>query len=118
MIIEIILASVIGILCGVFTGLMPGIHINLVASFLILSLNKFDFLPALSLTAFIVSMSITHTFLDFIPAIFLGAPEEDTFLSILPGHELVQEGKGYVAVILTLYELYYSSLQFSSISYL
>ncbi len=48
-------------------------------------------------------MSITHTFLDFIPSIFLGAPEEDTFLSILPGHELLQEGHGYKAVVLTLY---------------
>ena len=47
-------------------------------------------------------MAITHTFLDTIPAIFLGAPEADTALSILPGHKLLSEGRGYHAVILTL----------------
>jgi putative membrane protein len=48
-------------------------------------------------------MSITHTFLDFIPSIFLGAPEEDNFLSILPGHRMLIDGRGYEAVVITLY---------------
>jgi putative membrane protein len=48
-------------------------------------------------------MTISHTFLDFIPSIFLGAPDEDSVLAILPGHELLLNGKGYEAVILTLY---------------
>jgi putative membrane protein len=48
-------------------------------------------------------MSITHTFTDFITSIFLGAPEEDSFLSILPGHQLLLEGKGHEAYVLTLY---------------
>ena len=47
-------------------------------------------------------MSITNTFLDSIPSIFLGAPEPSTSLSILPGHKLLMEGKGFEAVILTL----------------
>lgn len=49
-------------------------------------------------------MSITHTFVDFIPSIFLGAPDDaDTGLSTLPGHELLKEGKGYEAVMLSNY---------------
>jgi putative membrane protein len=48
-------------------------------------------------------MSITHTFIDFIPSIFLGAPDEDTFLSVLPGHKLFLSGLGLQAAYLTLY---------------
>jgi putative membrane protein len=48
-------------------------------------------------------MSICHTFIDFIPSIFLGAPDEDSVLSVLPGHEMLIKGEGYEAVILTLY---------------
>jgi putative membrane protein len=47
-------------------------------------------------------MSITHSFLDFIPSVFLGAPDSDTALSILPGHKLLLEGKAYEAVKLTV----------------
>ncbi len=99
----LLVALVLGILAGTFTGLAPGIHINLIAALLIASLTKFSSIPLIALAVFIVSMSITHTFIDFIPSIFLGAPEEDTFLSILPGHEMFLQGQGYQAVILTLY---------------
>ena len=47
-------------------------------------------------------MAITHTFTDFLPSIFLGAPDEDTALSTLPGHRFLLKGKGYGAVRLTL----------------
>ena len=82
-----ILAFFIGILAGIFTGLFPGIHVNLVSVFLIsISPSLLKYTSPISLAIFIVSMSITHSFLDFIPSIFLGAPDEDSFLSILPGH--------------------------------
>lgn len=48
-------------------------------------------------------MSITHTFLDFIPSIILGCPDTDTELGILPGQKLLQKGKGYEAILLTTY---------------
>jgi len=102
MLLEIIIAVLLGCLAGTITGLAPGIHINLVSAFLVFSLDKFQSFPPISLASFIVAMSITHTFIDFIPSIFLGAPEEDSFLSILPGHQLLLEGKGYEAFILTL----------------
>jgi len=96
----IFLALILGIFSGVLTGLIPGIHVNLVSVFLLSS--PLTFISPLSALIFIVSMSITHTFLDFIPSIFLGAPDEDTALSILPGHEFLNRGKGYQAVIYTL----------------
>jgi len=102
MIFELIIALLIGVIAGSITGLLPGIHINLVAVFL-LSAAIFLPFPPIILAVFIVSMSITHTFIDFIPSIFLGAPDEDTSLSVLPGHQFLLQGKGYEAVIYTLY---------------
>ena len=104
MLIQIILALSIGVLFGTFTGLIPGIHINLIVVFLI-SLSS-TFLLSISpiyLLVFIVAMAITHTFIDFIPSIFLGCPDTDTELSILPGHELLKQGNGHEAVLLSVY---------------
>jgi len=101
MLIEITFAIIIGILAGTLTGLTPGIHINLIGALL---LSTF-LLPinSLYLIIFIISMSITHTFIDFIPSIILGCPDTDTELGILPGHKLLQNRKGYEAIILTTY---------------
>jgi len=106
MLIELILALVVGVTIGIFTGLMPGIHINLIGSMLIGVIPTSPFflsINSLYFVVFIVAMAITHTFIDFIPSIFLGCPDTDTELSILPGHKLLKEGKGYEAVMLTAY---------------
>ncbi|RLG16247.1 hypothetical protein DRN69_01340, partial [Candidatus Pacearchaeota archaeon] len=104
MLIEIILALLLGCIIGTFTGLTPGIHINLIGIFLVsLSVSAFSSLNQIYLVTFIVAMAITHTFVDFIPSIFLGCPDTDTELSILPGHELLKKGHGYKAIILTAY---------------
>ncbi len=105
MLLEIFIALLLGIVFGTVTGLFPGIHINLVAAGLVAISTGgyfagFDFIV---LASFIVSMAVTHTFIDFIPSIFLGAPEEDSFLAVLPGHQLLKEGRGYEAVVMTLY---------------
>ncbi len=103
MLFELLIALVLGILAGTITGIAPGIHVNLISAFLIASLPSLSFIQPLVLVIFIVAMAITHTFIDFIPSIYLGAPEEDTFLAVLPGHELLKQGKGHEAVVLTLY---------------
>jgi len=103
MLVEIVLALLLGLIAGTLTGLSPGIHINLVAAFLTASIGYFSGIPLIVLAVFIVAMSITHTFLDFIPSIFLGAPEEDSFLSVLPGHQLLKEGRGHEAFVITIY---------------
>ena len=99
MLIELVLALMMGIIAGTFTGLTPGIHINLIAA-IILSLT--GVFPPTAFLIFIVAMSVTHTFLDFIPSIFLGAPDEDTALGVLPGHEFLLKGQGHEAVLLTV----------------
>lgn len=104
MLIELILALALGIMIGTATGLAPGIHINLVSAILLsISPTLLLITSPLTLIIFIIALAITHTIVDFIPSILLGAPNEDTALSILPGHQLLLEGKGYFAIIYSLY---------------
>ena len=103
MFLEILLATVIGILFGTFTGLIPGVHVNLIAVTMVsLSAMLIQYTSPLLLAVIIVAMAITHTFLSTIPSIFLGAPDSENVLSILPGHKLLLEGHGYEAVMLTI----------------
>lgn len=103
MLTQILIAILIGVSFGVFTGLTPGIHINLI-SIILLSLSGYllGFTTPVVLCVFIIAMSVTHTFLDTIPSVFLGAPDAETALSVLPGHKLLMQGKGYEAVKLTV----------------
>jgi putative membrane protein len=99
---DILIAILIGIICGIISGLIPGVHINLVSTILFIQSAFFlSITSPLVLAVFIMSLTITHTFIDFLPSIFLGAPEEDTALSILPGHRMLMEGRGYEAIKLT-----------------
>lgn len=100
MLIQIIFFILSGIIFGTLTGLIPGIHINLLAIFLIYLSSSYFINPLYSLI-FLMSLSITHTFVDFIPSIFLGCPDSDTELSILPGHKLLKNKRGYEAVHLS-----------------
>jgi len=103
MLIELLLSLFMGIIFGIITGLAPGIHTNLVSAILLsLSASLVLFFSPLTLVIFIVTMSITNSFLDFIPSIYLGAPDEDTALSVLPGHFLLLKGKGHEAILLSL----------------
>ena len=104
MLIEILLFLFAGIVAGTITGLIPGIHINLVGILIVsLSATALGFLDPIYFIVFITATAITHTFVDFIPSVFLGCPDTDTELSILPGHELLKKGRGYEAVLLTCY---------------
>jgi putative membrane protein len=103
MFIELAIALLLGTGVGLITGLLPGIHINLVSAILIaISSSLLTITSPIILVIFIVSLSITHIFIDFIPTIFLGVPNEDTSLTVLPGHELLLQGKAYEAVILSI----------------
>ncbi len=104
MIIEVFISIIIGTLLGVITGLIPGIHINLIA---VLALTSFpilsNYFSTISIIIVLISMAVAHTFLDFIPSVYLGAPNPDTALSILPAHRLLLEGKGHEAIQLSTF---------------
>ncbi len=89
----------IGCLLGIMTGLTPGIHVNTIA---VIALGLFQ-TGRFELVVLIVSMSIVHTFMDFIPSVMLGVPGEDNLLSVLPGHRFFLKGKGHHAVLLTVW---------------
>lgn len=97
--IDLIIACLIGILCGLITGLVPGIHVNtagaiiFAASTLLLKITTVEVLC----TA-LAAMGITHAIIEFIPSIFLGIPDENTALSILPAHRMVIDGRGKEAI--------------------
>ena len=104
MLLELFLALFVGIVAGTIAGLIPGIHTNLIGASLapFLLFIGFEIEPAY-LVVFVVSMAITQTFVDFVPSVFLGAPEGGTELSVLPGHQLLKKGQGYHAVVLACY---------------
>jgi len=90
--------SFFGLFLGILTGIIPGLHPNTVA---MLIFGYFTFDPLLT-SVLIVSTAVSHTFFDFIPSIFLGAPNPDTALSVLPGHKMMMRGLGYEAIYLTV----------------
>ena len=103
--VEILLPACIafGFALGILSGLTPGLHLNNFAAMLLAVSPQ---LLALGLSPFqmatiILSASISQTFFDAIPAIFLGAPDSETALTVLPGQRLMLEGRGIEAVRLS-----------------
>ncbi len=97
-------AIIFGIVLGVVSGLTPGIHTNTFAAFILsysVVLSKY-FSPE-ELAVIIFVNAIVHTFLDILPSMFLGIPDEDTAIAILPAHELVLDGRGIVATSISAY---------------
>ena len=89
----------IGVLCGTFTGIIPGVHVNTIGAFLFASSNfLLNSMSPEVLAVFLISMSISHSMIDFIPTMFLGVPEEGTVLSVLPGHYFMLRGRGREAI--------------------
>jgi TctA family transporter len=111
----ILIMSIAGTLLGVFTGMFPGIHVNNIA--FIMATAQIPLIAAIDtifrslqptaadlvllLSAAVISAVITHTFVNFIPSVFLGAPEGETALSVLPGHRMLLAGRGNEAVSLS-----------------
>lgn len=115
LVLGVILFAFLGTAAGVVTGLTPGLHVNTIAA-LVLALQGSLIALASSIFAWagpnmeelllmvasmIVGNVVSHTFLDFIPSIFLGAPEGETALSVLPGHRMLLQGRGLEAVRLS-----------------
>jgi putative membrane protein len=99
----LLLCTAIGFLLGVCSGLVPGLHVNNFAALLLAISTEMISrgFTGFHVSAIILAASISQTFFDAIPAIFLGAPEADTALTVLPGHRLMIEGRGVEAVRLS-----------------
>lgn len=100
---EILTAIVLGVIAGTLTGLIPGIHINLISAILVTySALLLKLANPISIACFVIAMSITHTFIDMIPSVYLGAPDPSTALVVLPAHRMLFKGQGHKAIVLTL----------------
>ena len=112
--IELVIACFIGILIGTTTGMIPGIHVNTAGAILFASSGFLltVFSPEF-LCVVMVSMSIAHALIEFVPSMLLGVPQEGRATSILPGHMMVLQGRskevirivsvgGFGAIIVTI----------------
>ncbi len=99
----LILSILIGFALGLISGLIPGIHTNNFALILLaLSPAIADLgFSSVHIAAMILANSITHTFLNIIPSVYLGAPDADTALAVLPGHAMLLDGMGMAAIRLS-----------------
>ncbi|MCD6247305.1 MAG: tripartite tricarboxylate transporter permease [Candidatus Diapherotrites archaeon] len=96
--IELLAFVLAGCFLGVITGMLPGLHVNNLSLILLL---LFPTMPS-NIIALIVAMAITHSFFDFLPSIVLGAPDSESYLSVLPGHRFLLKGRAYEALLLTI----------------
>lgn len=107
LIVLVIYASLIGAVVGTVSGLIPGIHVNTLAVLMAVGMPFLadamsGLIPAgqfpLLMSSAVVSAAVVHSFVDFVPSVFIGAPDPDDVLSLLPGHRLLREGRGMLAV--------------------
>jgi putative membrane protein len=82
-----------------FAGVVPGVHPNLFAYITLAYFYGFD---PLILAVFLLSSGIANSFVSFLPSIYLGAPESESSLSVLPGHRMLLRGRAHEAVKLTV----------------
>jgi len=98
LLIELLIFTLAGAAIGTFAGIIPGLHINnLLPAILPLAAIVDPFFVAILISA----IAITQNFVSYITSIFVGAPDEDTALTVLPGHRLLMEGRGFEAIKLT-----------------
>jgi putative membrane protein len=96
---EILLGVLIGVILGTVSGIIPGVHANTLAGVLLsLQAILLTMLGPVALAGTLFAALITHTFVDAVPSTFLGIPEADTSLAVLPAHALCLEGNGEEAV--------------------
>lgn len=96
---EILLGVCLGVVLGSVSGLIPGVHANTLAGVLLgLQTVLLTLMGPLALAGAMFAALITHTFVDAVPSTFLGIPDADTSLAVLPAHALCLEGKGEEAV--------------------
>ena len=97
--IEIIIGVLFGVLLGTASGLVPGVHANTLAGILLgAQAILLAVLGPLALAGALFAALITHTFVECVPSTFLGIPDADTSLAVLPTHALCLEGNGEEAV--------------------
>ncbi len=103
MIPQTLISILIGVFFGILTGILPGLHPNtVVVGLLAISPFLLSFTSPIILAVFITTVATVNTFVDNCPSCYLGAPEENTALGVLPMHRYLLEGRGHEAILLTV----------------
>lgn len=98
---ELAIASA-GAAVGVITGLIPGMHPNLLAAIITSTKDiPLQWIQEFDLAIFVITLSLANSISNFLPSCYLGAPESDNCLTVLPGHRYLLKGKAHEAVVLT-----------------
>ncbi|MBR4988243.1 MAG: tripartite tricarboxylate transporter permease [Methanocorpusculum sp.] len=96
---SLLLGTLAGVLLGAISGLVPGLHTNTFAGIVSAAAVPLSFVFGVEgICCLLVASMIVHTFLDAVPAAFIGVPDADTVLSVLPAHQLYLAGNGEEAV--------------------
>lgn len=100
-----VLMALLGCAIGTFSGMIPGIHVNTLAALLLASYPAIEAIiplepsdSAVAVACCVMSASIVHSYVDFVPSVFIGAPDSEDAVSVLPGHRLLLQGRGMEAV--------------------
>ena len=95
----LLLGTLAGVVLGTLSGLIPGLHTNKFAAVIsAASVPLALVFGAEGVCCMLISCMIVHTFLDAVPSTFIGVPDADTVLSVLPAHQLYLAGNGEEAV--------------------
>ncbi|MBN1899682.1 MAG: tripartite tricarboxylate transporter permease [Spirochaetes bacterium] len=98
----LLLYVILGTLISSVLSLIPALHIyNVAGIILIISISFKSLIPTEALPVFMMSMIVTYSFLNTIPSLFLGAPDDSTIFVVLPGQKYMLEKRGYEAAMLT-----------------
>ncbi|MCQ2355180.1 MAG: tripartite tricarboxylate transporter permease [Clostridia bacterium] len=96
---NLVLGTLAGCIIGCITGIVPGLHSNTAAGAAAALAVPLSFVFGVEgVCCMIVSLMVVHTFTDCIPSTFIGVPDPDTVLSVLPAHRMYLEGNGAAAV--------------------
>lgn len=92
-----------GIAIGAVAGLLPGVHVNNTSAILLgmAPMLVAAGVPGIYIALMIVVSTVAQSFMDILPSIFLGAPDEAMVMAVLPGHKMLLEGRGLEAVRLS-----------------
>ncbi|MCJ7429113.1 MAG: tripartite tricarboxylate transporter permease [Candidatus Nanohaloarchaeota archaeon QJJ-5] len=93
---DLLIYTGLGLGAGFLTGLSPGLHPNTVIAML---LPVAVTMPLDIVLPLLIGMVVTHSMINHIPAILLGAPDSDSVLAALPGKQLLLDGKAHLAII-------------------
>ncbi len=102
MIVGTLVSAVCGTLLGAVFSLLPALHIYNVAGLFLLAMMAFKVvIPPLFLALTLLASLVAYGFLNTVPSVFFGVPDESTAFMVLPSSKCMLHGRGYEASMLT-----------------